>query len=86
MATYIKKSKLAFPQLYQDIGMIKDKAGRWYPSENTPECVNEYLNYIRSPSRALPNSYATALLTQKFAKYLTEHAPELAIKLRIATQ
>ena len=44
----------------------------------------EYLKSYRTPSRSFPNSYASALLSQKFAKLLTEMNPALAVKLKIA--
>ena len=58
--------------------MQKDNGGRWYPSPLTPDWVREYLDNYRSPSRAWPNSYASALLTVKFAKLLAEKDTELA--------
>ena len=51
-----------------------DKANRWYPCE----AVADYFGSIRSPSRSYPNSYARAAQTQKFAKWLVEHRPEVA--------
>ena len=83
-ANYIKRSKLDWPNLWNDLGMSKDKGGRWYPGDDTPDWVAEYLSDYRSPSRAWPNSYATALLTCKFAKLLTEKEPSLAIELGVA--
>ena len=86
MTTYIKDSKLDWPDIWGELGMTKDNGGRWYPGDDTPTVVTDYLKGYRSPSRAYPYSYATPLLTKKFAKYLTENEPELAIKLGVATQ
>jgi len=84
MATYIKKSTLEFSDLWSYFGMQKDNGGRWEPSESTPEWVSEYLRNYRTPSRAWPNSYAKAMLSQKFAKHLCEKQPDLAIKIGVA--
>ena len=84
MTTYIKGTKLEWPDLWNALGMERDKGERWYPSESTPQSVQDYLSGYRAPSRAYPRSYATPLLTAKFAKYLTEHEPALAIKLGVA--
>jgi hypothetical protein len=82
--TYIKKSTLEFSSLWTHFGMSKDNGGRWYPSDETPEWVQEYLEDVRSPSRAWPLSYAKAMLTQKFAKLVVEKDQELAVELGIA--
>ena len=55
----------------------EDNARRWFPA---PE-VAEYFRTIRTPSRAWPWSYAKAAQTQKFARWLREHKPELADQL-----
>ena len=83
-ATYIKKSTLSFPDLWNEMGMEKDKGGRWESGENTPDWAREYLKGYRTPSRSWPMSHAKALLSQKFAKLLTEKDPKLAIKLGVA--
>ena len=85
-AQYIKRSKLSWPDLWGYIGMTKGSGGRWYPGDDTPDWVREYLNDYRSPSRQWPNSYATALLTCKFAKILTEKDPEMAVICGVATR
>lgn len=82
-AKYIKGEKLTWPNLWSDLGMIKDNGGRWYPGSNSPAFVSEYLENYRTPSRAWPLSYATALLTIKFAKLLCTFDPELAIRLGV---
>ena len=84
MATYIKSTTLNWPDLWNHFGMAKDNGDRWHPSESTQDYVKEFLDYVRSPSRSWPNSYASAMLRQKFAKLVVEHEPELAIKLGIA--
>ena len=71
-------NKLSWPHLWDYLGMQKDNGGRWYPSTRTPDWVREYLDNYRSPSRTWPNSYASALLTVKFAKLLAEKDTELA--------
>jgi len=86
MATYIKKATLEFPNLWADFGMSKDNGDRWYPSQDTQKYVVEFLEGHRAPSRRWPNSYATAMLTQKFAKLVVEHEPELAVKLGLAVE
>lgn len=85
MATYIKKSTLTFPDLWESFGMSKDKGGRWETTSKTPQWVVEYLAKYRAPSRAFPNSYASAMLSQKFAKSLTENDPDLAVTLGVAS-
>jgi hypothetical protein len=83
---YIKKSTLGWTDLWQHLGMSKDSGGRWYPTSSTPEWVEEYLKEYRSPSRSWPNSYAAAMLSQKFAKLLCHEDPRLAIKLEVAKE
>jgi len=56
-----------------------DNANRWQPSAE----VAEYFRSIRSPSRAWPHSYAKAAQTPKFAKWLADNRPELAVKLGV---
>lgn len=85
-AEYIKRTKLNWPALWNDLGMERDSADRWYPGTDTPEWVSDYLTEFRSPSRAHPKSYAQALLTQKFAKLLAEKDPELAVALGVAKE
>ena len=82
--TYIKKSTLSFPNLWNDFAMVKDNGGRWFPSDNTPAYASEFLTGHRSPSRAWPLSYAKPMLSQKFAKLVVEHDPVLAVKIGIA--
>lgn len=85
IVAYIKKAKLEWPNLWEDLQLSKDNGGRWSPSKETPESVYNYIiDNFRSPSRAWPNSYATACLTQKFAKWLTANEPELAVKCGVA--
>lgn len=84
MATYIKKSTLSFPDLWKHFGMSKDNGGRWETTANTPEWAIEYLAGYRTPSRAWPNSYATAMLSQKFAKLVVENDPKLAVLVGVA--
>jgi len=81
---YVKKSALIWSNLWTNLGMEKDNAGRWYPGENSPQFVIDYLSTLRPPSRAFPNSYAKSLLTQKFAKLLTVKNPSLAVDLGVA--
>ena len=83
MIKYISKAKITWNQL-KELGMSRDKGGRWFPSAKTPTWVAEYLEGYRTPSRAWPNSYATALMSQKFAKLLVEKAPALAVALNVA--
>ncbi len=84
MATYIKQSKLEWSDLWTYFGMSKDNGGRWFPTDETPDYVHEFLEDYRTPSRHWPYSYAKAMLTQKFAKLVIEKDPELAIKLGVA--
>lgn len=84
MIKYIPKSTLQWPHLWQYFGMEKDNGGRWYPTESTEKYVVEFLDTIRAPSRSWPDSYAHAMLRQKFAKLVVENEPELALKLGIA--
>jgi hypothetical protein len=80
------KDKLDWPDLWQELGMEKDSGWRWYPGDDTPTFVVEYLSGYRSPSRAHPFSYARALLTRKFAKHLIEIDKELAAKVGLVPQ
>lgn len=84
MANYIKGTTLNWPQLWGEPGMSKDNGGRWEATAATPKLVREYLGQFRSPSRAWPLSHAKPLLTQKFARVMTEQDPELAIKCGVA--
>lgn len=84
MATYIKGTTLDWSDLWNHLGLSKDKGGRWYAGSDSPEWIQEYCSQYRTPSRAFPFSHAKPLLTQKFAKLLTEKDPELAIKLQVA--
>lgn len=83
---YIKGTKLSFPDLWNHFGMHKDNGGRWLTTNNTQVYVVEYLDNYRSPSRAWPNSYAVAMLSQKFAKLVIINEPDLAIKLNIGKE
>lgn len=83
-ATYIKRATLAFPDIWENNLLSKDKGGRWNICEDTPEFVKTFLAGYRSPSRSWPHSYSKALLSQKFAKLLTEYDPDLAIELGVA--
>lgn len=84
-AIYIKKATLEWPDIWGELSFKKDNGGRWYASDDTPESVREYVEgNFRSPSRAWPYSYAKPLLTQKFAKFLTENEPTIAIKCGVA--
>jgi len=82
-AAHKKGAKLKWSDLWNELGMERDRAGRWYPGEDSPEYVRDYLDGYRGPSRAYPKSYATALLTAKFAKKLCEFDPDLAVRLKI---
>lgn len=84
MTTYKKQSTLSWPDLWNHFGMSKDNAGRWETTESTQDYVKEFLSEIRSPSRSWPNSYASAMLRQKFARLVVEQEPELAIQIGIA--
>ncbi len=68
--------------IWQVLGLVKDHgSGRWdYQNGVTHPLVIKYLEEgdYRRPSRAWPMSYFTALLSNKFAKYLVENDPELA--------
>lgn len=72
------KQTLDWPDLWQHLGMTRDNGNRWVPKQDAPQVVKDYLSGYRAPSRAWPNSYATPLLTKKFAKHLKTNAPELA--------
>ena len=72
---------LEWPDLWNHLGMERDKGGRWYPGDSTPDSIKDYLSKYRSPSRAWPQSYAKPLLTMKFAKWLREHEPDLYEKI-----
>lgn len=84
MVTYIKKTTLDFPDLWIYFGMSKDNGGRWFPTDDTPDYVHEFLEGYRTPSRHWPHSYAKAMLSQKFAKLVVQKDPELAVKLGVA--
>jgi len=81
---YIKTSTLVWKDIWTHFGMNRDNGGRYFPGEKTQDYVCEYLGHIRTPSRSWPNSYAKAMLTQKFAKLVVKHEPALALKLGIA--
>ena len=80
---YIKKSTLEWPNLWKDLGMQKDNGGRWFTGSGSPEWLEEYLSCYRYPSRSYPNSYASPLLTQKFARFLCVNQPLLEVKLKV---
>ena len=85
-AQYIKGAKLEWPNIWNDLGLSKDKGGRWYAGLSVDPWIKDYCDQFRTPSRAYPYSHAKPLLTQKFAKLLTEKNPELAIKLGVAQE
>ena len=85
-AQYIKGATLEFSDFWTDSGLSRDNGGRWYAGSNSPKFVQEYCSQFRTPSRAWPHSHAKPLLTQKFAKLLTEKDPRLAIKLGVAEE
>lgn len=85
MAIYIKNAVLDWPHLWGNLGLTRDNGGRWHAGKNSPLYVQEYCAQFREPSRAWPMSHAKPLLTAKFAKYLTERDPALAVKLGVAT-
>lgn len=85
MATYIKKATLSWPDLWNELGLTKDTGGRWCAGANAPQFVRDYVASFRTPSRAWPMSHAKPLLTAKFAKHLTEVAPEIAVKCGVAS-
>lgn len=84
-AKHIKGATLSWPDLWNELGCEKDNGGRWYAETGT---AGAYVsdNGYRTPSRSWPFSHARPLLTQKFAKYLTEQDPALAIKLGVAEE
>ena len=79
-------NKLDWPDLWNYLGMTKDNGNRWYPGDDTPASVREYLRDYREPSRAHPYSYAKALLTGKFYKYLVEHEPKIIVEIEGSTK
>jgi len=81
---YIKKATLVWNDLWTHFGMNRDNGGRYFPGKKTQDYVCKYLDHFRTPSRSWPNSYAKAMLTQKFAKLVVKHEPALALKLGIA--
>lgn len=83
---YIKGAVLNWPNLWEDLGLEKDKGGRWWAGYAALDFVREYCKGFRTPSRAWPYSHAKPLLTQKFAKHLVEKDPTLAIKLGVAVE
>ena len=83
---HIKGAHLDWPDLWNALGLTRDKGGRWYAGEESPEYVRAYCSHYRTPSRAWPFSHAKPLLTQKFAKKLVENDPALAVKLRVARE
>ena len=79
------RTTLNWPDLWLSLGFESDNAGRWYPTEST-EKIQEYIYQYRSPSRAYPHSYAKAALTVKFAKWLCENEPELAVECGVGEE
>ena len=57
-----------------------DKANRWYPTDDR---VKPYFEHLRSPSRAFPHSYSKSAQTKKFANWLCDNVPELALELEL---
>jgi len=82
--TYIKKSTVSFPDLWNSFSMSRDSGGRWDATDNTPSWVKKYLTAYRAPSRAWPQSHSKAMLSQKFAKLLCIENPKLAVELGVA--
>jgi hypothetical protein len=82
-AQYIKKSTLEWCDLWNELGFEKDRAGRWFAGESSPDWVSDFLINHRYPSRAYPHSHSKPILTQKFAKLLCEKDPKLAVKLKV---
>ncbi|RZO83001.1 MAG: hypothetical protein EVA65_15780 [Oceanococcus sp.] len=74
------RKALSWPDLWQHGLAKRDNGGRWYPAHPTTEAYIDQGGY-RSPSRAYPNSYASPLLTLKFAKWLCENDRVLAARL-----
>ena len=58
-----------------------DNGNRWYPSED----IAEFFSGLRPPSRAWPHSYAKSAQTLKFAKWLRDNRPDLAVQLGVET-
>lgn len=85
-AQHKKSMRLVWPNLWEDLNMAKDGGGRWDVTESTPEKIRGYLRGYRAPSRAFPNSRASAALTIKFSKWLSDELPELAIKCGVAEE
>lgn len=61
--------------------MHRDRSGRWWPYTNLPAATYIEEGFYRTPSCKWPRSYARALMTQKFAKWLVENHPSEALAL-----
>ena len=86
MIEHIENSKLTWPHLWNNLGLTKDHAGRWYASDKSPELVKTYCSQYPMPSHASPKRHAEPLLTVEFAKLLTEKMPKLAVKCGVAIE
>ena len=85
MIEHIPKSSLSWSHLSK-LGLYRQRGDCIEPSASTPEWVIDYLSSIRSPSRRWPFSYAKAVMTAKFARFLVSRDPALALKLGVGRE
>ena len=71
-----KATRTLTHQEIKDLGRF-DNANRWYPE--SPR-IKPYFAKIRAPSRAYPYSYWKAANTKKFANWIIDNAPLLAVE------
>ena len=76
MVDKTKATRTLTHQEIKDLGRF-DNANRWYPE--SPR-IKPYFKNIRLPSRAYPYSYWKAANTKKFANWIIDNAPLLAVE------
>jgi len=58
---------------------IFDNGGRWYPRDR----YSDYFAHLRSPSRRWPYSLLRSAYTKKFALWLIQNYPEVAVACKL---
>ena len=58
---------------------IFDNGGRWYPKDR----YGDYFVHLRSPSRKWPYSLLRSAYTKKFARWLIQNHPEVAVACKL---